>query len=132
MHDVAPVNTGHACTAFQSFPDNHEFFAVCSSCRYTISLPVISATGEQHRVGILPMTLLRCGVPSLGRHGLRRILGWSRILDSLLVHSRVLALRYRRLRALRLSHGERRDETQRGQGTPDRLADSSHSFVPHC
>ena len=125
LNDIAPVNTSHGCPTFQAFPDNHEFFAVCSFCRYTISLPVISATGQHHRVGILPVALLWRGVPGLGGHGLRRILGWSRILDSLLVRSRVLALRYRRLRALRLSHCERRDETQRGHGTSKGLRDIS-------
>ena len=74
MHDIALVNTAHGRTSFQSFPDHHEFFTVCSSCRDTISLPIISATGEQQRVGILSMTLLRRGIPGLGRHGLSRIL----------------------------------------------------------
>ena len=109
MHQIAPIHTGHGCTAFQPFSDHHEFFAVCSSCRYTIPLPVISGTDEGHRLllgWILPVALLRRGVPGLGRHGLRWILG--------------------------LGHGERRDETQRGHGASNCSADIlKHGCAPY-
>ena len=100
LHDIASVNTAHGCTSFQSFPIHHELFAVWPSCGHTIAFPVVSSTGQHPRVGILPVALLRRGVPGLGRHGLRRILGLSL---SRLTLSRLLGLR----RRLGLGHGER-------------------------
>ena len=99
VHDTASVHTGHGRPTFHPFPIHHELFAVGPSCRHTNALPVIFTTGQQHRVGILPVALLRRGVPGLGRHRLRRILGLSL---RLLTLSRMLGLR----RILALGHGE--------------------------